>query len=487
VSRSVRLILGPPGTGKTTTLLDLVKREADQVATQAIGFMSFSRRAVKEARERLGATEDDFPYFRTLHSMAFRLCELNRRDVMQPSHFVAFSNLTGVPLKAPPSEEDPSRGWEGEVGDQALSVYGRSRSRGTPVREEWEASKIPGLTWEQVRYVVTAYEEFKRDSGLWDFHDMIERAQGVLPVETFFLDEAQDTSSAQWAFLRRVLPDSCRVIVAGDDDQCVYGWSGASSEMLQRLRGDVQILPVSHRLPVAVKRVADAVSAQIRRRVPKEFAPRPDPGSVLWLKDPDRVDLTDGKTHLLLARSNYQLGVWRTMARRQGVIYSLPSGEWSWSLPSVRAAYAFEALRRGDLISRNELALINRYLDHKVAPTRDRLTWSDVFPDETRGVPWFDALTAMPEGDREYIRKVRARGESMKEPGRVRIGTVHSVKGAEAEVVTLLTDVSYRADEARKVDPDAELRVLYVGVTRASERLQIVHPQTPRHWRVFPA
>ena len=72
------IILGPPGTGKTTTLLNLVDDFMKAgVDSKRIGYFSFTRKAAHEASGRaaekfnLDQTED-LIYFRTLHSLALR-------------------------------------------------------------------------------------------------------------------------------------------------------------------------------------------------------------------------------------------------------------------------------------------------------------------------------------------------------------------------------------------------------------------------------
>jgi len=75
---AIRKVFGPPGSGKTTYLLNVVEQELENgISAAGIGYFSFTRKAANEARDRailkfpdLNA-RTDFPYFRTLHSLAF--------------------------------------------------------------------------------------------------------------------------------------------------------------------------------------------------------------------------------------------------------------------------------------------------------------------------------------------------------------------------------------------------------------------------------
>ena len=85
------IVLGPPGTGKTTTLLNEVDKHLKNTDPNKIGFFSFTQKAAYEARDRamdkFNFSEDDLPYFRTLHSLAFRRLGIKKEQVMQRRHY----------------------------------------------------------------------------------------------------------------------------------------------------------------------------------------------------------------------------------------------------------------------------------------------------------------------------------------------------------------------------------------------------------------
>jgi len=96
------IVLGPPGTGKTHTLLNKVEEYLKKTDPDKVGYFAFTRKAANEARDRaikkFNLTEDDLPYFRTLHSLAFRRLGINKQNVMQKIHYEDLGRQINIPL-----------------------------------------------------------------------------------------------------------------------------------------------------------------------------------------------------------------------------------------------------------------------------------------------------------------------------------------------------------------------------------------------------
>jgi DNA helicase-2/ATP-dependent DNA helicase PcrA len=130
------------------------------------------------------------------------------------------------------------------------------------------------------------WTEYKQENGLLDFTDLIEtclRDVALAPrsPSVIFADEAQDLNRMQLSLVRKWGERADYFILAGDDDQTIYTFTGATPEAF--LDPDIPpdhkiVLKQSYRVPRAVHRFAEELIGRVSRRQPKEYLPRPEEG-----------------------------------------------------------------------------------------------------------------------------------------------------------------------------------------------------------------
>ena len=503
------IVLGPPGTGKTTTLLSLVEDELGRgVPPDRIGYVTFTKRGANEAIERackkFSLESKDLPYFRTLHSLCYRNLGLRSGDVLVGKAFDEFADYAGIRVTGRAwSDDGLLTGFE--QGDRILFMENLARIRQIPLRQQYEMDD-DDLPWNEVQRVATALENYKLRRGLLDYTDMLLQfvAHGHdAGLQKLFVDEAQDLSSLQWSVVQ-LLSRSCdRVTVAGDDDQAIFLWAGADVEHLITMDGDARVLDQSFRCPPVVQRVSDEIIRHVMHRRPKKWHARAGGrGAIERHRAFDDVELDGDKkeTTLILARNQYILRKQiEPLLRAEGIVYERSGGGTSLKPAQVQAAFTWEDLKKrrpvtlGDArrmyefissgptgIKRGHKELKNYGEDPDVPVTmRDLRETGGLLADPK--LLWHDALDRLPPGDMSYMLAALRRGDKLRggKP-RVKISTIHSAKGGEADHVVLMKEMAERPHSEIRVRPDDERRVWYVAVTRARERLSIVSSETHR-------
>lgn len=481
------LILGGPGCGKTERLLEVVEGElAGGVPSTRIGFMSFTRQATYSAAERAATRFDldldkDLPFFRTVHSVCYRDLGVRKQDMMGTADYQEIGDALGLRFSAHQSTTDGPPTIGGPSGDKLLGLWNYAQVTMRSLEDVYNEVGF-GVDWFELKLFVDTLNAFKEDLGKFDFTDLLlgyAQDGQPLPVDVGVLDEAQDLSTLQWEVVERAYANAERLYVAGDDDQAIHRWAGADVDRFLSLEGDKEVLGVSHRLPAKVFNVATDITDRIGHRYAKNWQPSDREGAVEWVAQVEELDLTQG-TWYLLARNGYHLSTWRQLAWDQGVAYETRSGP-SIDPNHVKAVVHWERLRAGYGVEGAGIKLIQRYMDLPVTPVE-----GVVYHPQDLGVPvqsiWHDALTGIDLETREYYLTILRRGERLQDLPRVYIGTIHSVKGGEAENVGLLMDVTNKTFRSMQTSEEDEHRVFYVGATRARDRLYLVQPQSPRYY-----
>jgi len=537
VTREYR-IFGPPGTGKTTNLARQVRRAVDKYGRDMVLVTSFSRAAAAEL------TASDLPIssnqIGTLHSHCFHalgapeIAEANVGDWNR-----AHPDLQITPAKKhrrlegeePMEEPGDNNQKSGEHLLQQLNRY-----RGLTID--------PSLWPTSVRDFERQWSRYKREMGLVDFTDMIEislRDVAVAPgnPKVIFADEAQDLNVMQLRLIRQWGERAEYFILAGDDDQTIYSFAGASPDAIldpQIPDDHTIILTQSQRIPRAIHRLAEDVIHTVTRRKHKTYFPRSEDGSVhrltagslksteYFILSSATKYLEQGKTIMFLASCSYMVEPLIQVLRKNAIPFHNPyrkaNGFWNQLLAgkhgTVRRIMALLVthLDPGEPSwAAGEIALWAEWLKTTVLQS-DALEWIQSYDQKHRiSIEHLDNFlepgafrsfrAAYARGDGAlldwWVNRVRAdvhdriqfaadivrRGglARLVETPQVVVGTVHSVKGGQADVVYLFPDLSQAGDANYQrfgSSRDSVIRVFYVGITRARETLYICQRETAR-------
>lgn len=453
--QNIIVFFGAPGCGKTTRLMKVLEDELTRHDPDKIAFVSFTRKGTYEGAERakakFGYTDADIPYFRTLHSIAFRRGEFSKYDMISKKDYKAFSDAMGMKFSGYYTEDFYSND------DKYLFMHFLRRNN--PRMAE---SYMYDMNERKLREVEENFIRYKQFARVRDFTDIVEHFIAVddpLPVEVAIIDEAQDLTTLQWQMCEVAFRNCERVYIAGDDDQAIYEWSGADVDHFLGLNAQAcerQVLDQSYRLQRKVLDLSMRVSKMIARRVPKDFAPIGDEGGVYFHNTLHDVPIDAAQTYYFLSRNNWYLSWYRTHLKNQARVF-IDKDEVSYDPRHVEAINAHESARkRGKMTDMEDVRL--------------KLHWK---AEPTLKVPWFEALNFDNDTIAYYKDLIRCKTDLKNH--HIMVNTIHGVKGGEADNVVLLLDFTRAVRMNMERNPDSELRCLYVACTRAKKNLHIVH------------
>lgn len=395
-----KLLIGGPGTGKTTELVARIQK----LRPNRFALLSFTRQAANEAKVKLGRIYNDkeLEWVRTIHSLAFKILRLNRGSMFTDNHLKDFGNEHGFEFRDHYAyEEDGTM----ETLTEDEKTYRQMIIFETLGEDVGKADYLarPEIDFDAISAMWSLYTIYKKDKNLLDFNDILKLcALRQLPkFDLLAIDEAQDLSPLQFMLVNKLVENSQQVIFAGDDDQMIYEWAGVKRELFMNLHWncETEILTENHRVPGSIMRKAENVVGRCRNRINKpSFGYDGNFSAIERASDLFAIDKFHfpNKSYLILTRNNIFLRDVRNMLDELGI-------QWT-------------------------------YLKRKDKTTN------------------------------------------------VQISTIHGAKGAEADIVILLTDVT--GSTYQHITDDAEHRVWYVGMTRPKDYLIIVDPQSKYHYEV---
>ena len=502
-----KLIFGPPGCGKTFRLINVV-RDALKKGTppDKIGFVSFSRKSVEEARARVAAelnlTEGDTPWFRTLHSTGFQWLGFNKDQVMSRYDFNNIGNEVGLVFDntTARNNQDGLISVSAREGNKYLEIIQRSIMRCVSLEEQFNDTEDYTLHWTMLRKLHAIYHNFKKENDKVDFTDMIKGFVngGSAPnLDLLIVDEAQDLTPLQWRQVDVMKHHAKEIWYAGDDDQCIHRWNGVSVDNFINACHNIEILTQSYRVPRSVHSIADKIVKRISYRQDKDWKPLVKEGSVNYHLNLFDIDIDQG-SWTFMARTNKIVQGIAECLRDDGYLYNL-YGVPSLNQDMIDNMKTWELLQKGSklplqmiknlyaaLPKVGDKAKVKRgvtkqldFLEHDLILGYDDLVqnYGMIAPKDTSSR---DMLNVSKD-DRLYMDALTRRGEKFESP-RIDISTIHAMKGGEDDNIVLMSESSRAC--VKNENQDDEHRVFYTGVTRTKENLHIIETESENRYQI---
>jgi len=457
------LVRARAGCAKTTTSLEGVK----QAPERRILVAAFNKTIADEANARLSG--QDRVRAKTLHALGMGYIksawgpvevDANGRGWELVNPYTSATQEIKTALKNTHTKVRELNPWADTVEDiERIAVLYDL----LPGDDAWVKGWSEALFYDAVLEILKAAEE---PTEAIDFADMIFlplRKGMVYPsYELVVVDEAQDMTRPQLEIARRAVVKDGRIFVVGDDRQAIYGFRGADSGALDRLKD--QLNAVEYGLKTTY-RCGRAIVERAREYVPDfEAAPTVEEGVVRNCLPSEMIE-TATPGDFVLSRLNAPLmGVALGLIRR-GVRARIRGREIGKGLVEIVKKLRVQRVSElGDELEKytaREMAKLSKRDPHlartKIAQLMDNVDTINTLAETVTSVE-------------ELTRKLEMLFNDEAGAASVMCSTVHKAKGLEADRVWVLEDTFKRGGIE-------EENCKYVAYTRARRELVLVTTQ----------
>ena len=289
-------IVAPAGSGKTRVLTERARWLVRDLgaAPSAVCLVAYNVRARAEMQAR--TADLDGMEVRTLNSLALAVCN-GTGPFARPAHHgrveVIDERAVRDLLHGLVGERAPRRRRRAMTDPLAPWVEALSASR-LGLRDPAEVERDYAPDVGGFADVAPAYAAALDERGVVDFDHQIVRAIDVLLTDpaaraaarracgVLLVDEFQDLTPAHLLMIRLLAGPRAEVFGVGDDDQTIYGYSGASPRWLITYEhffpgAARHLLGVNYRCPPGVVEAASNLLSHNRHRIAKGIEPGPGP------------------------------------------------------------------------------------------------------------------------------------------------------------------------------------------------------------------
>ncbi|NEB63675.1 ATP-dependent DNA helicase UvrD2 [Streptomyces diastaticus] len=522
-------VLAGAGTGKTRAITHRIAYgvRAGILQPSSVLAVTFTNRAAGEMRGRLRQLGAAGVQARTFHSAALRQLQYFWPKAIGGS----LPRLVDrkIQLVADAAAACRIRLDRGELRDATAEIEWSKVTQTVPADYALAAAKAGRETPRdpaEIAQLYAAYEDLKRTRSVIDFEDVLLLTVAVLQdrhdvaeqvraqYQHFVVDEYQDVSPLQQRLLELWLGDRDDLCVVGDASQTIYSFTGATPDHLLDFRvrhpgATVVKLVRDYRSTPQVVHLANGLLAQARGRAADHrlelVSQRPAGPEPVYTEYADEPAEAEGAARRIrelldsgvpaaeiavLFRTNSQSETYEQALADAGVPYQLRGAERFFDRPEVRRAGS--ALRAAARFGGNDSLLDDTVdLPSQVRAVLSGEGWTTEPPAGSGAVrERWESLAALVGLAQDFAAAragatlsdlvveldERAGAQHAPTVQGVTLASLHSAKGLEWDVVFLvgvaegMMPITYaKTDE----QIEEERRLLYVGVTRARDRLHL--------------
>jgi len=525
------VVFGAAGTGKSTYIINELQARFKDPDGQSFAYITFTKASADDFKKRLQAKfnleKDEVKalWVGTQHSLCLRLLGRDK-EIVGVKDYKEFCSVLKIDFDEKKHRiDDEILGGEinesAAIGNKAVLLDQTCRLQMRAVTNTEMIQHFGGdFTTKDMEMFSREWKNWKAANNRLDFVDMLEKtieSNLTLPIKRIYFDEFQDVGTLQYKVyaLWRDAPAIERVLIAGDDDQAIFTFLGASPKFMLDEIGERIILGVNYRNPQGIYEHARNLISLNKYRQKKEIVCINKSKGII-----EEIDMSGGKPEdlvkhihsneptFVLTRTNRQYLSICDVFDQLLIPYQRIKAGTPWTkeflafLEAVRKVevaqnekldpmelHAFiynvpqkNYILRGskqtlmkmfDPISFNQLKA--QYLKNFDQPTLQSFASGS----EVRLATITEAAISKLKSSRQRV--ISERYSVLKFPVLpkmdVWIGTIHSSKGLETNTVILIDSIPRKVANAildNTAALEAERRVYYVAITRPRERIVFV-------------
>lgn len=309
-----------------------------------------------------------------------------------------------------------------------------------------------------IEHVQDALKECALNTKEVDFDDMIWMPYvHKVPIQKYdfvFVDEFQDLNRAQHELCLKACKRNGRIIVAGDQNQAIYGWRAACADGMKAIKKQLNAttlsLPITYRCPILVTKEAQKYVPDI------QYAPGAKEGIVDYIST-DQMMKAASPGCFILSRTNAPLVSKALTFIKKGVPASIQGKDIGDNLLNL-----IKKSRKGNLD--NFMDWLDDWERKEVTRLKKKNRSYEHIRDKAACLK---AMSSSCGSLSELKAKIIELFEDTDEHDRIVLSTCHKAKGLERDVVFLLWD-TFRGGNQE------ERNIKYVSVSRSKRELYYV-------------